>query len=41
MLNNAFGGPANNVTIQYLTIEEFANMYPLRGDRGDRKALMR
>lgn len=28
VLNNAFGGPANNVTIQYLTIEEFANMYP-------------
>lgn len=26
--NNAFGGPANNVTIQYLTIEEVANMYP-------------
>ena len=25
---NAFGGTANNVTIQYLTIEEFANMYP-------------
>jgi hypothetical protein len=25
---NAFGGPANKVTIQYLTIEEFADMYP-------------
>jgi Bacterial Ig domain/Right handed beta helix region len=25
---NAFGGPANNVTIQYLTVEEFADMYP-------------
>jgi parallel beta-helix repeat protein len=29
VLNNAFGGAANNVTIQYLTIEEFANMYPV------------
>jgi Bacterial Ig domain/Right handed beta helix region len=28
VLNNAFRGPANNVTVQYLTIEEFANMYP-------------
>jgi parallel beta-helix repeat protein len=28
VLNNAFGGSANHVTIQYLTIEEFANMYP-------------
>jgi Bacterial Ig domain/Right handed beta helix region len=28
VLNNAFGGSANNVTIQYLTIEEFADMYP-------------
>jgi len=24
----AFGGSANNVTIQYLTIKEFADMYP-------------
>jgi parallel beta-helix repeat protein len=29
VLNNAFGGSANNVTIQYLTIEEFADMYPV------------
>jgi parallel beta-helix repeat protein len=29
VLNNGFGGSANNVTIQYLTIEEFANMYPV------------
>ena len=28
VLNSAFGGPANNVTIQYLTVEEFADMYP-------------
>jgi len=28
VLNNAFGGPANNVTLQYLTIKQFANMYP-------------
>ena len=28
VLNNAFGGTANNVTVQYLTIEEFADMYP-------------
>jgi len=28
VLNNAFGGTANNVTIQYLTLEEFADMYP-------------
>jgi parallel beta-helix repeat protein len=27
--NNAFGGPANNVTIQYLTIEKFSSMYPV------------
>jgi len=27
-LNSAFSGPANNVTIQYLTIKQFANMYP-------------
>jgi parallel beta-helix repeat protein len=26
--DNAFGGPANNVTIQYLKVKEFANMYP-------------
>jgi hypothetical protein len=25
---NAFGGSANNVIIQYLTVEEFAGMYP-------------
>jgi hypothetical protein len=29
VLNNAFGGPANRVTIQYLTVEEFANMFPV------------
>ncbi len=29
VLNNAFGGPANNVIIQYLTVEEFASMYPV------------
>jgi hypothetical protein len=28
VLGNAFGGSANNVTIQYLTVEEFASMYP-------------
>jgi len=28
-INNAFGGPANNVTIQYLTVEKFASMYPV------------
>jgi len=28
VVNNAFGGAANNVTIQYLTVKEFANMYP-------------
>ena len=28
VLGTAFGGPANDVTIQYLTVEEFASMYP-------------
>jgi parallel beta-helix repeat protein len=28
VIANAFGGPWNNVTIQYLTIKEFADMYP-------------
>jgi parallel beta-helix repeat protein len=28
VVNSAFGGTANNVTIQYLTIEEFDPMYP-------------
>ena len=28
VLNNGFGGRANNVTLQYLTVEEFADMYP-------------
>jgi parallel beta-helix repeat protein len=28
VIDNAFGGAANNVTIQYLTVKEFANMYP-------------
>jgi Bacterial Ig domain/Right handed beta helix region len=27
--NTSFFGPANNITIQYLTIEEFADMYPV------------
>jgi len=29
VLDGAFVGPANNVTIQYLTVKEFATMYPL------------
>jgi parallel beta-helix repeat protein len=29
VINNGFGGPANNVTIQYLTLEKFADMYPV------------
>jgi parallel beta-helix repeat protein len=29
VVNNAFGGPANDVTIQYLKVEEFASMYPV------------
>jgi parallel beta-helix repeat protein len=28
VLNTAFAGSANNVTIQYLTVKEIANMYP-------------
>ena len=28
VVTNAFGGSANNVIIQYLTVEEFADMYP-------------
>ena len=28
VVDHAFGGAANNVTIQYLTVEKFANMYP-------------
>jgi parallel beta-helix repeat protein len=28
VVNGAFGGSANNVTIQYLTMEEFATMFP-------------
>ena len=28
VLDNAFGGSANNVTIQYLTVKEFASLYP-------------
>ena len=31
VVNTSFTGPANNLTIQYLTIEEFANMYPVGG----------
>jgi Right handed beta helix region len=27
-VNNAFGGSANNVIIKYLTVEEFADMFP-------------
>jgi len=34
VLDNAFGGPANNVTIQYLTVKGFATMYP-RGPIGE------
>jgi parallel beta-helix repeat protein len=29
VLNNAFGGHANYVTVQYLTVEKFADMYPV------------
>ena len=29
VLNNGFGGPANNVLIEYLTVEKFADMYPV------------
>jgi parallel beta-helix repeat protein len=29
VLNNAFGGPANDVTIQHLMVEKFADMYPV------------
>jgi len=29
VVNTAFGGPANNLTIQYLTVQEFAGMYPV------------
>src|SRR5271165_4052300 len=29
VVNNAFGGHANSVTIQYLTVEKFADMYPV------------
>jgi Bacterial Ig domain/Right handed beta helix region len=28
VLTTAFGGPANNVMIEYMTIQEFADMYP-------------
>src|SRR5947209_8861702 len=28
VLNNAFGGAANHVQIKYLTVQEFADMYP-------------
>jgi len=28
VVNGAFGGAANNVTLQYLTVEEFATMFP-------------
>jgi hypothetical protein len=28
VLKTGFGGSANNVTLQYLTVKEFANMYP-------------
>jgi hypothetical protein len=34
VLTNAFGGPGNNVTIQYLTLKQFASMYPY-GTIGD------
>ena len=29
VVNNAFGGPGNHVTLQYLTIEKFADIYPV------------
>jgi Bacterial Ig domain/Right handed beta helix region len=29
VLNTAFSGNANNITIQYLAVEEFADMYPV------------
>ncbi len=29
VVNTAFAGPANNITVQYLTVEEFADMYPV------------
>jgi len=29
LINNGFGGPADNVTLQYLTVEKFASMYPV------------
>jgi parallel beta-helix repeat protein len=29
VIDNAFGGPANHVTLQYLTVEKFASMYPV------------
>ena len=29
VVSNAFGGPANHVEIQYLTVEKFADMYPV------------
>jgi parallel beta-helix repeat protein len=29
VINNGFGGTANNVRIQYLTVEKFADMYPV------------
>lgn len=38
VLNNAFGGAANNVTIQYLTIEKFANS--IRAGLSARQRLM-
>jgi parallel beta-helix repeat protein len=31
VVNGAFAGTANNVTIQYLTVEEIANMFPMGG----------
>jgi parallel beta-helix repeat protein len=41
VLDNGFGGPANHVTIQYLTIEKFADMYPVGaiGETQKEKAL--
>jgi len=29
VLDSGFNGPANNITLQYLTVEEFADMYPI------------
>jgi hypothetical protein len=38
VVTNGFGGPASHITIQYLTIEEFATMYPFGGIGGPQGA---